>query len=395
MQPCKTLCWSPSSRHHGRDGPLGCVRHLSASAALLGPHHGGSPTANARSPHPSPPGQGGWPSLATYSPPLDPRRARDIGVWKWKLTPLPGERQHLGPAGLGQVHPGRWGPRDYPSLPGWAWGLPTAGQSLYPKPRSAHGASRAGLKLPSWLGPGSLQGPHVPGLGPGAGVPGRRRSSWVGPGACPWERSLLCWGLNHRANRLQASQDWLHQAPDSGGLEQHPTCQWEPITSLSWRRVGAREAREQFLGLRESLAQESTSQASDKPRGLEAGLPSPSAKSLGGALLPALGAPSEVPQGPPKDRAQGRSWACSCAGGREQSLGTVASLPGTQLPLALTGQSHRQRDHHEHRASLSSVSTLGFSWALGPGPHPPHRPALGTLAGSFLQASPPHALLVA
>ena len=49
------------------------------------------------------------------------------------------------------------------------------------------------------------------------------------------------------------------------------------------------------------------------------------------------------------------------------------------------------RDHHEHWASLSPVSTLGFSWALGPGPHPPHRLAH---EGPSCEP-PPHALLVA
>lgn len=214
---------------------------------------------------------------------------------------------HLGPAGLGQVHPGRWGPRgDYPSLPWLGLGPSHSRAELVPQTSvCTWGIQGRPETHPSWLGPGSLQGPHVPGLGAwGCRCPAGRRSSWVGPGACPWEGSLLCWGLNHRANRLQASQDWLHQAPDSGGVGAAPHLPVEPITSLSWRRVGAREAREQFLGLRESLAQSQQAKPVTS-QGDWSGAAVAECQESGERAAPLLWEHHlRSPQGPPKDRAR-------------------------------------------------------------------------------------------
>ena len=88
-------------------------------------------------------------------------------------------------------------------------------------------------------------------------------------------------------------------ALDGRGVGAAPACQWsrtrlpvEPITSLSWWWVGAREAREQFLGMRKPSPELKV--RARQANGTGAGLPSLcAAKALGSA-------PSEVPPGSPE-----------------------------------------------------------------------------------------------
>ena len=185
-QPCKTLCWSPlkPAPRERRSPRLVMPARLSRFAGAS--HHGeGAPTASARSPHPQPTWTRRLALTSHIQPTLGPQKGQDIGVWKWKLTPLPGERctwALLGSVRFTWEGGGRGGTT--PPSPGWAWGPPTAGQGLYPKPRSAHGASGAGLKpTPAGLAlaafrdlmcqawePGAVgarQAGGPPGLGPG------------------------------------------------------------------------------------------------------------------------------------------------------------------------------------------------------------------------------------
>lgn len=81
-------------------------------------------------------------------------------------------------------------------------------------------------------------------------------------------------------------------APDGGGGWSSTRLPVEPITSLSWWWVGAREAREQFLGMRKPSPELKV--RARQANGTGAGLPSLcAAKALGSA-------PSEVPPGSPE-----------------------------------------------------------------------------------------------
>lgn len=162
--PVKSLCRAPlEPAPRGRRSPrLATPARLSRCVGTAHRSRGAPRPVLAPLP-PSPPEQGGRPSPATYSPPSDHRRARTSGVWKWKLVPSPGERRTW--TLLGSVKfTGEGRAEGGPPLP------PLAGLGALPQQAGlvaqtlvctwgVHGRPETD---PSWLGPGSLRGPHVP-----------------------------------------------------------------------------------------------------------------------------------------------------------------------------------------------------------------------------------------
>ena len=177
----KSFCRAPLElAPRGRRSPWLLTPARLAQPLVGTSHHSrGAPTASASSPSPCPPEQGGRPSPATYSPPSGHRRARTSGVWKWKLMPSPGERRAWTLPGSVKFT-GEGGAEGGPPLPLLA-GLGALPQQAGLVPQTLvctwgiHGRPETD---PSWLGPGSLRGPHVPGLGAwGCRCPAGRRSS--------------------------------------------------------------------------------------------------------------------------------------------------------------------------------------------------------------------------